>query len=201
MTAVSVIIPTFNRARKVVRAISSVLYQTFTDYEVIVVDDGLEPQAKDFLDECKERVKVLRSSHKGPSYARNLAAQHTDAAFLAFTDADCLVDKCWLLELQRAFEECPDAVSSGGIQRLPKDATEFEKKIYLFMKKNAFMTGSITQVILKKKFLSTNLSISQNDIMETFKGSTKMKHVRNMEKNKYISGGEVTTSIHQTVKA
>ncbi len=64
----------------------------------------------------------------------------TDVEFLAFTDSDCIVDKNWLTELLKGFREYPEAVSCGGAQKLPEDATNFEKKVFLFMKKAGFFS-------------------------------------------------------------
>ena len=89
MTAVSVIIPTFNRARKVVRAISSVLYQTFTDYEVIVVDDGSNDETGHFVAQFHPHIRYLsHSKNLGISAARNTGVKASSAPLIAFLDSD-----------------------------------------------------------------------------------------------------------------
>ncbi|MEE9611550.1 MAG: glycosyltransferase family 2 protein [Desulfatiglandales bacterium] len=89
MTAVSVIIPTFNRARKVVRAISSVLFQTFTDYEVIVVDDGSNDGTADSLAPFRQHIKYLpHHRNLGISAARNTGIKASSAPLIAFLDSD-----------------------------------------------------------------------------------------------------------------
>jgi len=103
MTAVSVIIPTFNRARKVVRAISSVLYQTFTDYEIIVVDDGSSDGTEDVIAQFRPHIKYLsHSKNSGVSAARNTGIKASQSSLIAFLDSD----DYWLpekLSLQKAF--------------------------------------------------------------------------------------------------
>jgi len=103
MTAVSVIIPTFNRARKVVRAISSVLYQTFTDYEIIVVDDGSTDGTEDVIAQFRPHIKYLsHSKNSGVSAARNTGIKASQSSLIAFLDSD----DYWLpekLSLQKAF--------------------------------------------------------------------------------------------------
>ena len=112
MTAVSVIIPTFNRADRVVRAVSSVLAQTFTDYELIVVDDGSEDRTAHSLKQFGQKIKLItHSENKGVSAARNSGIQAAESDLIALLDSDdhWLPDK---LEVQvEFFKENPDAVA------------------------------------------------------------------------------------------
>lgn len=89
MATVSVIIPTFNRSKKVVRAISSVLSQSFTDFEIIVVDDGSTDGTEDAVAEFIHRISYLvHSSNLGVSAARNTGIRRSNAQFIAFLDSD-----------------------------------------------------------------------------------------------------------------
>jgi glycosyltransferase involved in cell wall biosynthesis len=89
MAVVSVIIPTFNRAQKVVRAISSVLSQAFTDVEIIVVDDGSTDGTKKEVEQFDHRVTyVAHSSNLGVSAARNTGIKRSGAPLIAFLDSD-----------------------------------------------------------------------------------------------------------------
>ena len=86
----SVIIPTFNRRRLLQCAIESVLQQTLTDYEVLVVDDGSADETKQYLATLGNRVRVFTQSNQGPGAARNLAIKHANGQYLAFLDSDDL---------------------------------------------------------------------------------------------------------------
>ena len=120
------------------KCVSSLLDLDYENYEIIIVDDS----EKGIIERTSfpQEIEVGNSFTKGPSYARNLAAKNTDAEFLAFTDSDCIVDKNWLKALMKGFEEYPNAAACGGMQRLPQDAAEFERKVFLFMKKAGFIT-------------------------------------------------------------
>jgi len=106
--AISVIIPAFNSAATIARALESVFAQTYTDFEVIVVDDGSVDELVDALHPYAERIKLIRQTNAGASAARNTGARHARGKFLAFLDADDF----WhsrKLELQAvAFKERPD---------------------------------------------------------------------------------------------
>jgi glycosyltransferase involved in cell wall biosynthesis len=89
MTVVSVVIPTFNRAQKVVRAVSSVFSQTFTDVETIVVDDGSTDGTKKAVEQFGDRVTyVAHSSNLGVSAARNTGIKKSNTPLIAFLDSD-----------------------------------------------------------------------------------------------------------------
>ncbi len=89
MTDISVVIPTYNRASKVIRAVASVLYQTFTDYEVIVVDDGSRDGTSDRLAPLTPHIRYLRHpSNHGVSAARNTGIKASKSPFIAFLDSD-----------------------------------------------------------------------------------------------------------------
>jgi glycosyltransferase involved in cell wall biosynthesis len=88
MPLVSVIIPTFNRARLVDRAIRSVLDQTFRDLELIVVDDGSEDSTAEVLDGFGNAVKYVFQEHGGVSAARNTGIENACGELLAFLDSD-----------------------------------------------------------------------------------------------------------------
>lgn len=88
----SVIIPTYNRAPLLERAIASVLKQTVLPREIIIIDDGSEDQTG-YLVKCIENfsdVNLLYYKQKnwGPASARNRGIQMSSSAFLAFLDSD-----------------------------------------------------------------------------------------------------------------
>ena len=70
----SVVIPTYNRVPFLPSALDSVRRQRFTDYEIIVVDDGSEDGTCDYLQRQKDRLRILRQSNRGPGAERNLGA-------------------------------------------------------------------------------------------------------------------------------
>lgn len=137
---IAVIIPSRGNSFYLRKCIESLLETDYPNKEIILVDDNPVGIIKERIGELSDAVKVLNSFGKGPSYARNLAAKATDAEFLAFTDDDCIVSVDWLSKLLAGVEHSPDVVSCGGKQKLPVNATAFEKKVFLFMKKTGFLT-------------------------------------------------------------
>jgi glycosyltransferase involved in cell wall biosynthesis len=90
---VSVIIPCYNYARFLPDAVASVLAQTFTDWELIVVDDGstdatLMTARQLMARHSDRRIRVFRQPNSGPAAARNTGAKRATGTYLLFLDAD-----------------------------------------------------------------------------------------------------------------
>jgi len=87
-------------------------------------------------------LQVMRVGQGGPSRARNLGIEAASGELVAFTDADCIVDHHWLMELENGFT-APDVAGVGGDQKSPDDETETGRLLQEFMKTIGFMTGYI----------------------------------------------------------
>jgi len=90
MTTVSVILPTYNRAHLVGRAIQSVLNQTYRDFELIVVDDGSADETEEVVKGFNDpRIRYIRHEiNKGSAAARNTGIRAARGEYLAFQDSD-----------------------------------------------------------------------------------------------------------------
>lgn len=84
----SVVIPTFNRVHLVNRAVESVLSQTFTDYECIVIDDGSTDETSQVLSPHSKTIRYIYTQHGGVSKARNVGIQNAHGEWIAFLDSD-----------------------------------------------------------------------------------------------------------------
>jgi len=90
MPAVSVILPLYNRAASIEQAVRSVLDQSFTDFELIVVDDGSTDGSADIVSGIDDpRLRLIRQpENRGGNAARNRGIEASEGAILAFLDSD-----------------------------------------------------------------------------------------------------------------
>lgn len=85
---ISVIIPTFDRARYITNAINSVLSQSFQDFEIIVVDDGSTDNTKEVIRNFYPQVKYIYQDNSGVGAARNTGILASRGEWIAFLDSD-----------------------------------------------------------------------------------------------------------------
>ena len=110
---VSIILPTYNRAELVVRAIDSILQQTYEEFELIVVDDGstddTEQKVRGIEDKRIRYVKLEKNG--GPSNARNVGIDTAVYDYIAFHDSD----DCWRKEkLEKQMRRLLESSSETG---------------------------------------------------------------------------------------
>src|SRR5271168_4420064 len=88
MAKVAVVIPLWNGARTLPRALASVFAQSYRDFEVVVVDDGSTDDGQSILTGYADRIHVVTQPNRGVSAARNAGVRSSTGEYLAFLDAD-----------------------------------------------------------------------------------------------------------------
>lgn len=163
MCRVSIIIPYYNSENTIIRALESVIKQTYRDYEIILIDDGSTDNSHKiiddfFLDNGGHKYIHLKQKNSGPSKARNEGVRVSSGEYIAFLDSD----DSWnynKLELQMNFlgnNENIDILGcdyniiiENSILKKSKDRNAF-LRVYFYNRlfKNFF---SIPTVIIKKR--------------------------------------------------
>lgn len=104
----SVVIPTYNRQEMVVDAVQSVLAQSFTDYEIIVVDDGSKDDTERVLSAYLDRIKYVRQTNAGVATARNRGVVESCGEYVCYLDSD----DTWPPNKLEVYKEAIDAHDS-----------------------------------------------------------------------------------------
>ena len=108
----SVIIPLYNKAPYVAKAIGSVLAQSYKDYELVVVDDGSQDGSAEIASRCIEdraNCRLIKQENAGVSMARNNGVATSQGLYLCFLDADDWWDPTFLEEMSKLIVEFPEA--------------------------------------------------------------------------------------------
>ncbi|MFB8790199.1 MAG: glycosyltransferase family A protein [Potamolinea sp.] len=115
MPTVSIITPLYNKAAYIVDTIQSVLSQTYSDWEMLIVDngstDGSWEQAQAFQD---SRIRLLQSPKQGPGAARNYGLDLAQGEWIQFLDADDLLESNHLEQQLSDAQQNPDAEIIAG---------------------------------------------------------------------------------------
>lgn len=92
MTKVSIVLPTYNRARFLPEVLSSIARQEFRDWELIVVDDGSTDNTREIVEDFRKKsdnkVEYVYQKNKGPAAARNKGLEYATGFYIAFCDSD-----------------------------------------------------------------------------------------------------------------
>ncbi|MBW4513346.1 MAG: glycosyltransferase [Scytonematopsis contorta HA4267-MV1] len=150
MAKISIIIPAYNAASTIYDTIVSIQSQTFTDFEIIVINDGSTDKTWEILDSINDsRLKIFSYPNGGLSVARNRGISHATGEFIAFLDADDLwtSDK---LELQlAALVQKPEAGFAYSWTYFMS-----EKEGFVFPGERLFYQGNVYTKLLVKNFIA-----------------------------------------------
>ena len=86
---ISIVIPLYNKSNAISKTITSALQQTFTNFELIIVNDGSTDNSLDIVNSINDdRIKIYNTKNKGVSAARNFGIAKSSSNYIAFLDAD-----------------------------------------------------------------------------------------------------------------
>lgn len=114
---ISVIIPIYNTEPYISDCVHSVLKQTYTCFEIILIDDGSEDGSLEVCKELRtedERIYLLEQEHKGVSAARNLGIKISQGKYLFFLDSDDIIHPQLLEMLYNYLEKYHAVIATGG---------------------------------------------------------------------------------------
>lgn len=106
----TVVIPLFNKEHYIIKALQSVLQQTYQDFEVIVVDDGSSDNSLEAVQQVSsEKVRIIQQENQGVSVARNVGIYNGSGTYIAFLDADDVWNKDYLQTINGLIDLYPQS--------------------------------------------------------------------------------------------
>jgi len=122
---ISVIVPIYNVAAYLPACLDSILAQSYTDIELLLVDDGSTDGSADLCDDyaCRDaRVSVIHQDNQGPSFARNAALAVAQGEFVAFIDSDDVVHRQYLEVLYQTLQQTQADIVQAPYQIVPNNS-------------------------------------------------------------------------------
>ena len=108
--------PIYNTAAYLSRCIESLVNQTYSDLQIILIDDGSTDSSGKIADEWQTkdpRIEVYHQTNKGQSAARNVGLQHARGEYIAFVDSDDYIDSNYFSTMLQAADDATDCVQTG----------------------------------------------------------------------------------------
>lgn len=157
MPEISIIVPVYNVEKYLDRCVKSILAQTFTDFELILVDDGSPDHCPKMCDEWAkkdERIRVIHKENGGLSSARNAGLRIAVGKYIGFVDSDDWITKEMYATLHELIVQYKADITSGEIIRTSGEQEyvldESKKEIFVFTKdefsKQYFKVGTTKTV-------------------------------------------------------
>lgn len=162
----SVIIPVYNSEQHLKRCLDSVLAQRFTDFELLLIDDGSTDSSFEICQSYAQndnRIRIIQKQNGGPGAARNLGISESKGEWIVFIDSDDWVDPNHLESLTDDIEEGIDLVMHGRYGG--KQYLKYKNKIevidskdnqILFNELNLTPNGQICSKLFNSKIIKTN---------------------------------------------
>ncbi len=176
MKKFSIIIPVYNVEKYIKKCLDSIFNQTFTDFEVIVVDDGCTDKSIEIVNNYN--VKIIHSKHIEVSEARNIGVKEATGEYIIFIDSDDYWDKDLLKEINKSTKNNPDLVrfqartvtDDGIINNYEEEPFEGLNGNDAFNRiLNYHYVDSVVFYAIKRKyFLKEKFQFNKNTIHEDF---------------------------------
>ena len=173
MPKVSIIIPTYERADCLNRLLNSILMQTYSDYEVIVIDDcsgnanEYDPIIRKYKDKLNAFTFVRNEKNYGtPTHARNVGMLLAQGKYIAFCDDD---DEWYPEKLQMQVEKFEESASDCGLIYTWADTLD-EKTGEVLYRYRGEKEGNFIKELLKKDFIPTSSVMVRKDALLAVNG-------------------------------
>lgn len=183
----SVILPIYNVENYLAECVDSILAQTFSDYEIILVDDGSTDSSPKICDEYAKKYNFVRAIHKkngGPADTRNEGARAAQGEYLVYLDSDdFLLSNRFLEALDELAKGTPDLIfykyvkffddtkqygKCGFSYQSAMEATTYSKKIEALVKADAFYgmawVRAVRRTLLEQNNIQFEVGLSGEDM-------------------------------------
>ena len=121
---ISIIVPVYKVEKYLEKCVKSILKQTYTNLEIILVDDGSPDKCGQLCDELAkidDRIKVFHKENGGLSDARNYGVERANGEYIGFVDSDDYIHECMYEELYEAIKKSGTSIAECGVTRVYKN--------------------------------------------------------------------------------
>lgn len=171
----SVIIPLHNKEKYIEKTLHSVFQQTFTAYELIIINDGSTDKSKDLVKaicEKKDNTTLISQKNQGLSTTRNRGIRAAKGEIIALLDADDIWDENYLMEIHKLYHDYPEAALFGTdyVEKYNfKKKLEPSKNIPKKLKNTSFLVDDFFKASLFQPIVNPSCFCFKKDVFKTVK--------------------------------
>ncbi len=178
MYTYSIIIPVYNRPDEADELLDSLTKQSFTDFEVIIVEDGSKIPCKEVVEKYKDQLSIqyFFIENSGPGPARNYGVAQSQGKYVIILDSDCILPSSYLKQVDHSFRHY-NADAFGGADRAHADFSATQKAVNYAMT-SFFTTGGIRGSEKKlDKFYPRSFNMGmRKSVYESLGGFSQMRY-------------------------
>ncbi len=167
MQKISVVIPVYNVEHYIEQCLTSIIYQTYKNLEIIIVDDGSPDNSSLIYKKYAsndDRIKIIKQKNQGLSCARNAGLKHATGDYVHFIDADDYIDLDYYEKIIEGNKNInADIIAAGVIsQNTPNYDVKYDTKCVLktltekFVNTNALSNCTVWRYVFNRNFLISN---------------------------------------------
>lgn len=166
MVKFSVIIALYNKAPYIESTLNSVLAQTYTDFEIIIADDGSTDGSAKIVKSFKDkRIKYFYKENEGVSAARNFAIDKANGNYFAFLDADDIWHNDHLLEINNIIIAMPHISAFATLLKSENKYGEY-MPVYTNLTKDKLQENDFFTLSFARTILSSSTTVVSRDVCE-----------------------------------
>ena len=132
MPTVSIIMPVYNKEKYVRKSINSILNQSYTDFELLIINDGSTDNSLSICKEFEEkdsRIKLISVPNGGVSKARNIGLDNASAEYVTFIDSDDTIDIDFIQNLYNCITINSVDLVISGLKKINSNRNNIEEKV------------------------------------------------------------------------
>lgn len=180
MYKVSIIVPIYNDEKYIKQCLDSILEQTYTNIELIIINDGSTDNSQNIIEEYKNKfleIKIINQPNSGVSYARNIGLNNATGEYIMFVDSDDIIAKDYIKQMMDILKKNDLDIIKSSFKKFKENPNKytnisFYKEHYKIINKNEINKifiettnfNSSCMQLINKKIIDNNKITFENNI-------------------------------------
>lgn len=204
---VSIIVPVYNTEKYIDRCINSILNQSFSDFELILINDGSKDESLNIMkkyEKIDKRIKVYDQVNQGPALTRNKGIKLSKGKYIMFIDSDDYIDENFVKNYYENIINSKSDIVIGGYKRVIDDKVKFSLKLKQGRFSKYLVVGPVCRMINRSFLIKNNIEFldtnSSEDIyfnVMAYSKTKKIKIIDDVSYNYFYNSESLSNTVHK----